>query len=582
MGGFGKRLIRRLASPAFLLFLVFFGLEVSIGAWYALHHHFLFEDAISRVVNSYLVLYSRDPHLAAIGLIWPPLPSLLVLPILLLKDRFPELAAFGFSGILVTAAFSAATVSAVYTEFRRRQASRFTGLLFAALLGLHPMVLLYGANGMSEMMFCWFLVWTVICLNRWAETQEASPLILAAFALALAFFVRYEAAVVAVAAAFAVAIRAAEQHRNGLLAFRRETAARDGGGDGPDGGRPNPASGQPNPEAARPDPGRTDRGRTDRGRPDRLWKRLEGTLIVALTPFAYSALAWILLNFMIMGDPLYFLRSTYSNASQTALAQDPSLAAGMDIPGLMELVWAKSLPFLPPVLFILALRLVSGRWKRTDTFGLLALVAAIPALQLLMLMTGSSFAWLRFFLYPLVIAAAWLPHEYGLYRSSRLKPVLLAGAAAAFLASAALTWNAMNNPDLAPDEYTALHFEGSAVHERTLSAIEVAEFLDRLIGGEPDALILTDSFSSYEILVKTRHPKRFVNSTDRDFASMLDASWEGVRYILVPNPQGQASLDAISAAFPGLYEEGYEWTRLVGQVRDRWKIYEVIGPPGGG
>jgi hypothetical protein len=28
-------------------------------------------DALSRTANAYYVLYSRDPHLAAIGFIWP-------------------------------------------------------------------------------------------------------------------------------------------------------------------------------------------------------------------------------------------------------------------------------------------------------------------------------------------------------------------------------------------------------------------------------------------------------------------------------------------------------------------------------
>ena len=39
-------------------------------------------DALSRTANAYYVLYSRDPHLAAIGFIWPPLPSILQLPLL--------------------------------------------------------------------------------------------------------------------------------------------------------------------------------------------------------------------------------------------------------------------------------------------------------------------------------------------------------------------------------------------------------------------------------------------------------------------------------------------------------------------
>src|SRR5207237_6935909 len=41
-------------------------------------------DAFSRVASAYYVLFSREPHLAAIGFVWNPLPSFLELPILVL------------------------------------------------------------------------------------------------------------------------------------------------------------------------------------------------------------------------------------------------------------------------------------------------------------------------------------------------------------------------------------------------------------------------------------------------------------------------------------------------------------------
>ena len=36
-------------------------------------------DALSRTANAYYVLYSRDPHLAAIGFVWPPLSSIFLI-----------------------------------------------------------------------------------------------------------------------------------------------------------------------------------------------------------------------------------------------------------------------------------------------------------------------------------------------------------------------------------------------------------------------------------------------------------------------------------------------------------------------
>src|SRR5690349_15003216 len=39
--------------------------------------HVVAADALSRVANAYYTVASRDPHLAAIGFVWNPLPSLL-------------------------------------------------------------------------------------------------------------------------------------------------------------------------------------------------------------------------------------------------------------------------------------------------------------------------------------------------------------------------------------------------------------------------------------------------------------------------------------------------------------------------
>src|SRR6266853_5218431 len=64
-------------------------------------------DALARVANAYRILFSRDPHLAAIGFVWSPLPPLADLPLLPFKAFWPDLVSRGFAGNIVTAAFMA-------------------------------------------------------------------------------------------------------------------------------------------------------------------------------------------------------------------------------------------------------------------------------------------------------------------------------------------------------------------------------------------------------------------------------------------------------------------------------------------
>src|SRR3982074_579514 len=93
-GGFGFALAGSLAAATYLVF----GVHVVIG------------DALSRVANAQYVLFSRDPHLAAIGFVWNPLPSLVELIVLPFRSLWPVLAQVGFAANLMSALFMAGAV----------------------------------------------------------------------------------------------------------------------------------------------------------------------------------------------------------------------------------------------------------------------------------------------------------------------------------------------------------------------------------------------------------------------------------------------------------------------------------------
>ena len=69
-------------------------------------------------------------------------------------------------------------------------------VLFAA----HPLIVLYGANGMSEASFLFFLTFAARQIARWVQTQGVSELVWAGGGLALAYMTRYEAVAAAGAA----------------------------------------------------------------------------------------------------------------------------------------------------------------------------------------------------------------------------------------------------------------------------------------------------------------------------------------------------------------------------------------------
>jgi len=92
---------RRRISDDWLVAILALVLYLGVGAW-LISQDIIFPDSMSRVANGYYVVFSRDPHLAAIGFVWNPLPSLAAIPLLLLSPLIPVLASKAFAGVIVS------------------------------------------------------------------------------------------------------------------------------------------------------------------------------------------------------------------------------------------------------------------------------------------------------------------------------------------------------------------------------------------------------------------------------------------------------------------------------------------------
>src|SRR5690606_30570605 len=116
----------------------------------------------------------------------------------------------------------------------------------------------------------------------------------------------------------------------------------------------------------------------------------------------------------------------------------------------------------------------------------------------------------------------------------------------------------------APEEFTAIHYRESKIFQMSKENKDISRILDEeIFTVDSAALVLTDSFNSYEIILNSRHPDRFVNTTDRDFAAVLDNPLEhGAEYILVPPPEGLNLLNAVLSRYYGFYDKQHEWVEL--------------------
>jgi hypothetical protein len=144
------RFRRRLLTADRALFLACAAAYVAIGAVLALHFNSLIGDTQARVANAWYVLFSRDPHLGALGFVWQPLPSVLLLPILPFKAIWPALTQDAFAMVIESALTMAGSVCVLLGITRDLKLTRPTQWFIVALYALNPMIVYYAANGMSE------------------------------------------------------------------------------------------------------------------------------------------------------------------------------------------------------------------------------------------------------------------------------------------------------------------------------------------------------------------------------------------------------------------------------------------------
>jgi hypothetical protein len=524
---------------------------MAVAAVVVVGAHSIIGDAWSRVANAYYVLYSRDPHLAAIGFVWNPLPSLAVIPLLPLKIVWPDMVATGFAGSIVSALCMAAAVWEVHGIGLDWHVRRSARVLVALLFAFNPMILYYGANGMSEAMFILTLVVAVRYLARWASTHETVPLVVAAFALAAAYMTRYEA-VVATLGAFGVVVLLSALHRAGDVRSRIVEGLADG--------------------------------------------------LVLAVPFLTAFVAWAVASWLIVGDPFQQFTSVYGVVSQLAVAQS-SVASFTGQGTSSAYVWiARQLIGLEPGILVLGLLgLVAtfrGRWGLT--LPAVAILGSVVAFAVFGFLTGRTLGWLRYSITVIpmasILAFAALAPNPARFENSRRLSLLGAGfgkvaglAVVALIAlsvpiGAATMLDPAQNPQSGGEAFQLrpILFPGQPIAAITpFGQYEVGRQAATYIDGLSlrNGSVLVDGAMGFPIILESRNPTQFVTTPDRDFQqALLDPLSFHVQYLLVPEDVGYQSLDAINRAYPGIYANGGGIAQLVRQFSsggNNWRLYEV-------
>jgi hypothetical protein len=507
------------------LFFIVFVLEM-IAGYYVCHiKSYVFGDAISRVANAFYVIYINPPHLAAIGAVWNPLPSLLCLPLLLLKPIYMPVATSGLAAVFWNSIFAAGSGVLIYRAAIHFKCSHLSGICLALLYCFNPFMFVYGFNGMTEGPFSFMLVWLIISYTQWITNQEPNLLVKMAIALMLAFLIRYEAVPVAASTFLALVVF--------ILAKEYDN--------------------------------------TCKNRFLYIWERVEGKSLVLLAPFIYAIFIWILYNWIIMGDPLYFMHSQYSNAGFTKILQsNPVMTHLINNPlAVLRYIFFRSKFFLIPLLPIVGYRMLKRRLFQWDMLVLIAFVISTNALQFQMLSKGLSMGWFRFFVYPFPFIVAWLPYELK-KANTRIFTILCIG----FLIIADIAVGfAWFDPKVAPEEFKDLSF--CSLGETDIEQRNAAKYINNNLSGQ---IIMMDSFRTYLTIMNCKKTQYLVISSSYQFAKAVkDPRRYKIDYILVPsitdNDPNRA--DALNRQYPDLYDHGAKWCTLEKEFGRYYRLYRI-------
>jgi hypothetical protein len=531
------------------LFAVLSVFYFAVGAVLVLRYNMFDPDAPSRVANAGYALFSRQPHLSAIGFVWNPLPSLAQIPVLQLSGWWPELKTHGLAAVVQSALFMAGAAVMIRRIALDRGVGTVWRWLAVGVFALQPMIIVYGASGMSEAAQAFFLLWCVRHLLRWLQNNWVGDLAWAGLALGLGYLARYEVIPAACGAAALV----------GVVTFLRS------------------------------------------GRGSKFNSALLATLIVVF-PLMSVFLIWALTGWVVTGELFATLTSQYGNGNQVAEAIERGGPAALAASDDWVVIAARLLGMQPFVLIAAALAVtVAVVRKNIAALAPAVVFGAVLVFAAASQYSSTTFGWFRFYLLaiPLVICVAlalWTPNgatKQTAWRAddplSRVGTLLLS---LSLLVGIPVTVLAMSDSRIGNQQLQfgfkslldpANHPPEEQWYRRLMvnDRILAQYFDDRDL---PPGSVLMDSFNTWGVWLASDDPKQFVITSDYDFTAVTNRPWDfGVRYIVASNPR-VSDADALNIRYPTLWDDGAGLGTLALSIYgatgdERFRVYRFTGKP---
>ena len=482
------------------LFFVLVAVILFGAAWLA-QETISFRGRVYEAIARELVDNTTEGRQALVSSVWwAPLPTLLRLPLVLAFPDVPRPLASQAVGALM----GAASLVLMLRIFEQWGLGRWSVVLVLAL-AIHPLFLRAGTDGAVASTVLYFVLLAMHGFIGWADKRSLRYLVYLAFAVAMLTVTSFEMTVWCAVA---------------FLFFLGDLTAR----------------------------------RCVR-------RQREAVFVVTLTPLVYTVLLWILLNWLVMGDGFYLVRSLTRGLRPIGLpAAPPGLPADVLEKASLLHVSEMATMFCAAA----ALVFVAARRRGGAYLGLCA--AAVAPLCWLLHVNGllwDSLPLLLSLAALFVVMCGYLTRSEGLLPRSWGRPLCaaLALGMSVYAIRSEESWIAADR-DLQADERMG-HEIRQIVEHHALARSEYAK-------------IYACGYSGL-LLARASEDAVIVPSLDFNFNETM-RDYRGHRlFVLVHRPEGRSGMDSLHWKFPDIYPFGSGAT-LFERDFGPWRLYEIVQP----
>lgn len=520
--------MKLLKSENSIILLMVFALACLAGMYINFVLDFVFIDAFKRSFMAYLVYFGNEPKLSAIGFVWPPIPTLLQLPLVAIEP----LNRTGIAGNILSAIFLG--ISAVYLNslgklFNVKKLFRYA---FTLLFVANPLIFFYGANGMSELIAISFIIMTIYYFLRHIVKNSLPSLLIASLTLSCLIMTRWEMGLLLFVVLSLIA----------FIPFVKKNYS---------------------------------------------FNKAESSAVMFILPVMFIVFIWLFASWLIVGSPTYFLNSSYSftphDAKQLASNTVLSAAKGnilLSIQFVMERILFLSAVFFPFLILVLAK--LRNKANRISGLTIVGFALSVIFAHTMLVFLGKSYGELRYFIYVIPFSYIFLLFLFKDTLKTTLKNYKYTAAflvaVVLMLATSGLTYYAMLQPKYGNQEYVLMNVLLNKNTDKNYALDKEEEIAKYISANVKTRSVIVDDSVGFTIVYLSRNPNLFIETVDSDFKKILNNPINTeAKYMLISDQNTHSGIDILNEAYPKMFEEGEEFVTLEKDWGD-WKLYKIKSP----